>query len=307
MTISLNNKKISLIDITSDIHVDSWVNVNLPEKRQVQLITDLINYSMPDEPSNTIIVAGDIGHYNYQNILYFKTLKLFYKNVIWVHGNHDLYLLNPNIQKKYNYDSFNRLNEMIELSDRENNIHYLNGNIIELDGYTFGGTAMWYNNDYAKEFYKKTDEECLLTYKNYMYDSKHIITKKIKLDYLEYYALEKEKMLKICDKCDVIVSHIGPDYSTILNKWQSPESTFFYFNGDDLLKKAKKGSIWIYGHTHDKYYFKNKYGVTMICNPFDYGYLNKYWQMNKFIENKYITIDLDDTFPSYEKCFKNTI
>jgi len=309
------------VDVTSDVHIDSWIGITIPEFRQEKLIHKLIKVSLPDEPSDVIIVAGDIGHYNKQNILFLKSLRKYYKKVLWVHGNHDMWIVSEKMAKKYNYDSFNKLNELIELSEKENGIHYLNGDTIEIDGHTIGGTAMWFNNDYAKKWWSKikwtlwhdkaiirkvwgeSDETCLELYRYYMKDARLVVKDNKPLDYLEYFDEQKKLLEQIHKKCDVIITHVGPDWSVIRPIWYQPPTTFFWFDGKRFLNELKKDAMWVYGHTHDKHFYKHSSGCEMICNPFGYENSNPHWTENG-IENKFMGFLVGEK-PSYEDIFKD--
>lgn len=308
-------------DCISDIHIDSWVSIRLSEFTQELLFHKLIKNILPENPSDGIVIAGDIGHYNKQNILFYRILKQYYKKILWVHGNHDMYLLSGEIKKKYLNNSFNRLNEMVLLSNDEENVEYLNGNTIEIDEVVFGGCSMWYNNDYAKKKWSKkewtmnlgekfitkiwgeNDDNCKELYKLYMADASLIYTKDEVFDYLKYFDEQKELMQSVYQKCDVIISHIGPDWSSVLDKWNMPPTTFFYFDGKEFLNTlTKKHPIWVYGHTHDTHYYKHPSGCFMVCNPLDYG--NKHWSVNNVPFRRKITTITVGEQPSYEDIFK---
>ena len=310
------------LDVISDTHVDSWVGINHPEFTQELLLHKLIGKILPENPSDIIIIAGDIGHYNSQNMLFFSILKQYYKKILWVHGNHELYLISNKMKKQYEYNSFNRLNEFIKLSNEEENVHYLDGTTLDIDGVTIGGTGMWYNNDYAKKYWAKkvwtfrsndsvfeakwgeSDELCLKMYNMYMQDSKLILhNEKLPMNYLTYFEEQKALMKSVYQKCDVIVSHVGPDWSAIMDKWKIPPTTFFYFDGKEFLNTlTKKDVIWIYGHTHDVAYFKHPSGCFMVCNPLDYSFSVPNWYHNT-MHRKITTINVGKQ-PDYEDVFK---
>jgi metallophosphoesterase superfamily enzyme len=96
-------------DLTSDIHIDFWVDATNNAQKQKKNFRTLINKLLPSNPSDTLVIAGDLGHYNHQNKLFLITLREFYKNIILVHGNHDLYMISASIRKSFLYNSFNRL------------------------------------------------------------------------------------------------------------------------------------------------------------------------------------------------------
>ena len=65
---------------------------------------------------------------------------------------------------------------------------------------------------------------------------------------------EQEKMLSSLQlKPDIMVTHFMPSYSLVEKCWASDLcTTFFTFDGDEMLKKFGKqgGKIWAYGHIH---------------------------------------------------------
>jgi len=99
------------IAITSDLHLDFWIEPKGTVLKQEKKMHSLIKKLMPVEEADAIIIAGDIGHYNNQNELFFRILTKFFKNVFWVFGNHDLYMVSKSNTKAFNDNSFNRLND----------------------------------------------------------------------------------------------------------------------------------------------------------------------------------------------------
>jgi predicted phosphodiesterase len=291
------------IDITSDVHVDFWVNNLLPKNKQIKLLATLIEKLLPPEPSETLIIAGDIGHYNKQDVLFFEILKNYYKKIIWTHGNHDLYMVSHNIQQKYHYNSFNRLNEKIELINKIPGVYYLDGSKpLEFDGFKIGGCGMWYNNDYAKQVWNKTDVECIDMWNWCLNDSKCINIDKKQINYLKYFQEQYELLKNIYLECNVIVTHVSPTWQNIPEKYKIVESTFFHFDGSELLKNINKDTLWIFGHTHDKHHFVHREsGCTFVCNPLDYGHEN--WIYDD-LDRKFVTMSVGKQ-PSYEEIFKD--
>lgn len=70
------------VDVTSDLHVDFWIDVKKPATKQKKLITEWIAKLLPETPSDVIVIAGDIGHYNWQNKILFDVLRKTYKKEI---------------------------------------------------------------------------------------------------------------------------------------------------------------------------------------------------------------------------------
>lgn len=296
------------VDITSDLHIDMWVDVFRAKNdiKQRKNIKTLISNLLPDEPADVLVIAGDIGHYNTENVILFEVLRETYETVIWVHGNHDLYLISPSIEKKYRNDSFQRLSEMIQLTNQIDGVHYLNGDTIQVGGYIIGGCGSWYDNAYGSNVWEMDDQAFVDKWRSYLNDSNYIevpYTKTREIDSLIYSEKQKKLLSSIVDVCDLVVTHVAPDWTHLPTKYQTPESTFYCFDGRTLLKRMKPNAIWVFGHTHDKHSFQHPSGPVMFCNPLGYRDgldINS----NGLSKRKFITIDLDK-IPSYEELFKN--
>lgn len=297
------------VDVTSDLHIDHWVNPHTVknEYKQREMISLLVSQLIPDTPSEVLIIAGDIGHYNWQNAMLFEILRETYKQVIWVHGNHDLYMVSGNIAKKFDYDSFRRLNEMIAIANRIDGVHYLNGDTIQVDGYIIGGCGAWYDNGYGKSVWNLTDTQFVDKWRDYLNDANYIqvpYTKTLEINSLEYAAQMKAMLSNIVDVCDLVVTHVAPTWSHLPSHYRMPESTFYCFDGEDLLARMKPDAKWVFGHTHDPHFYQHDQGPYMICNPL--GYPDS--KIDPIASNpgkrKFVSVDLDP-LPSYEDIFTN--
>lgn len=288
-------------DFISDVHWDFWVNVQHPEYTQIKKFKKLFDKIFPEKRSDTLLIAGDIGHYNEQNELVFKLLKEYYKHIVWTHGNHDLYLVSKNQMKKYNYDSFSKLNEMIELSSKIDGVHYLDGDMVKIDGVLIGGGSGWYDFQYGVQVHNQTIQQIEELWEYYMNDSRLIkIPNSVTgmLDNGKYFQEQYNKLKKIHKWCDIIISHIGPDWSKVLPKYNHPSTAFYYFEGQNLLANLDK-STWIYGHTHDPYEYIHKSGCHLICNPLGYP-LTSSWELTNF-NQKVRTIEVEPKAKVEEK------
>ena len=265
----LYNKGLHMkIDYLSDLHLDFYFNPTIAiSTKNVKLFFDDI---FGTSSSNILIIAGDIGHYNLQNIEVLKILhKEYYKNIICVLGNHDYYLLNSDSKKEYKNNSYNRVEQMRTLINKEDGLHCLNGDIIEIDGVKFAGCDSWYSDAYMKYYYPKRNEKFILKlWKHSLNDYQN--TQNIE-NFLDLYNDEMRKLEKIYKKCDVMITHINPSYleEHIVKRYHGSDiNTFFTFDGHKYLKNGTM-KYWVFGHTHDvvKYDFE---GVQCVCNPFGY-------------------------------------
>ena len=190
-----------------------------------------------------------------------------YKKVFWVPGNHDLvipYYCVPSILSSWAYIA----SICKELPD---NVYRLNGNAFPItEKTTIGGSMGYCDFGYAKRALKVKDKEMWATWSSW-YDSVYIGLDRAAGTQL--WENERKNMLSALRlKPDIMITHFIPSYSLVEKRWKSDVcTTFFVFDGDELLKSfgEQGGKIWAYGHTHGKI-FTSKYDVSIVCNPFGY-------------------------------------
>ena len=151
------------IDVISDIHLDFYARFN---RVKTEAFVEKLIKSKKDKIFEVLVIAGDIGHYNYDNLYLIKLLSKFYKKIFITWGNHDLYLLSSRYTEKYNYNSFNRLNEFKKMLKNIENVTFLDGQKVKYKGITFWGSGLWYN------------VLSLRHWTDYMNDSKYIYDRK---------------------------------------------------------------------------------------------------------------------------------
>ena len=258
------------IDILSDVHFDNYFYGKYKKNDIVKFYTQIIDLN---NTGDLLIIAGDIGHDNEQNIKILKILKEYYNHIICVLGNHDYYLMGKT-NKKIFKNSFERVNNMRELINSKDGMYCLNGDIIEIDGIKFGGCDGWYNDGYFARQYP--EEKFPIKSTNQMWekctpDSKFIFGIE---NFDDIFKIEKEKIEKIYKECDVMITHINPSCKNehINADFQNkPSNVFFTFEGEEYLKNGSM-KYWVFGHTHEKLEY-TEHGVKCICNPL--GYFNE--------------------------------
>lgn len=267
------------IAFVSDIHIDFYINELNPQspKFKAQMEKYINKLNLPE--ANALIIAGDIGHYFNQNIAFLLELKKLYKDIIVTFGNHDLFLINKSIQNRYKYDSFKRLKELKNWCN-QNDIHFLDGNTILINGVKIAGTSMSWDYAYGKklgysesfiyEKYKEIMNDSNLIYQD---GKRHIniplayggayINPSFKAD--EFFKREKEKLNNI-EYCDIIITHYGPKFPNGLE--DDIENSFYFFDGLEDIKRINP-KYWIFGHIHES--VDEIYNNTnLLCNPIGY-------------------------------------
>lgn len=121
-------------DLISDIHLDFWVKVDSNLRKMEKKIDVFVDSLIPSSPSNVLVIAGDLGHYNNQNVIMLRSLMRCYESIVMVRGNHDLYLVSGKQSKKYKWLSENRWREMKDFANQLPGLFVLEGDTIALEG-----------------------------------------------------------------------------------------------------------------------------------------------------------------------------
>jgi metallophosphoesterase superfamily enzyme len=259
------------IDILSDVHFDEY----FPHKGQhpydvneIRKKFDPIFLKDNREIGEVLIIAGDIGHYNEQNIAILKILKKeYYKHIVCVLGNHDYYLVSFLQRDDYDENSYERVKEMRKLISDEDGLYCLDGNVVEINGVRFGGCDSSYSNAFIKAHFPKADHPKSNNemWKRTMPDATAMFGIN---QYNQLYKEEIPKIERVYQECDVMITHVNPSF---LKEHMSPyfsnniTSTFFCFDGHRFLEGGTM-KYWVFGHTHDKIEYEYA-GVQCICNP----------------------------------------
>lgn len=251
-------------DLISDIHLDFYVsNVNV--HRLEQRINRFVEGILPDDPSGTLVIAGDLGHYNMQNAIMLRVLREYYQHILIVRGNHDLYLISNSQKAMYQNSSQLRWLHMKELAADIPGVYVLEGQTLEIDGTTFGGTGMWYDYSYGIQVLKKKFKWIHEVWQTRMNDINYITD-------IPDFQQERELLDPVIDKSDVIVTHMGPDWSRLPLKYQEDIiQSFYFFDGAAWLPRLH-GKTWCFGHCHPYYGAYETEGCTFVNNALGYPF-----------------------------------
>ena len=150
-----------IVDILSDLHLDFYFKPHLTTAENIAPFFKLV-FTDDDtrKIGDVLIIAGDIGHYNEQNIEVLRILqKEFYRHIICVLGNHDYYLVDSEAKFTFENNSFKRAEDMRKLINNEKNMYCLDGEVIEIEGIRFGGADSWYDEGYVKRYYPQFENK----------------------------------------------------------------------------------------------------------------------------------------------------
>jgi len=276
------------IDYISDLHLCHWIKeidtnkVKFKKELEDFMTNILLPVKEDFNPGDVLVIAGDLSHYNNITKALLIELKKIYKDIIITFGNHDLYLVSNSIVKKYKSQSSSRIEELRNICN-DLNVHFLDGNIVTIDGIKFGGTCSWYNlpSDENINSWKRVMNDSRYIYSGSfkdmdfgMYGSGHKSSLKSNWKTQDFWLSEEQKLTEISEKkCDVVITHValneptqeeGMDEDYI----KDPNNIFYYTDNIELLKNAK-AKIHIHGHTHQSLDY-TKDGVHILCNPLGY-------------------------------------
>ena len=286
------------VDYISDLHLDFWIRELNPQSPKFQKQIDEYLDMIHAKGGDVLIIAGDLGHYFQQDSAFLLACKELYRHVMLVRGNHDMYLIGNGQEKKYLKDSMNRVLEMKRFCRETEGLHYLDGDVICIDGYNFGGVGM----SWDKTYYEKLNDEGVPDsviqefFNNTMNDSRLIFqdgkpNMKVPTAYggsyfqsgfdpFDYFKKEYAKLQQIndYDNVDIMVTHYTPisPYDYVDNsKYEDEESsTFYMFNGHKDIERIN-AKYWIFGHMHNNYDFIDG-DTNFLCNPLGYPGENTY-------------------------------
>jgi len=250
----------------SDLHVDMHVKEQNPGNKmddKMRKFADGLNLT---GNADVLILAGDLGHYYEQNKSLLGVLRSRYSKVLLVTGNHDRYLVGCNA-RRYNY-SQERVDQIEEFCNT-NGVDLLDGNVVEINGVTFGGLGGTWDGSYLNRL-RNTEvpnDELELLFNRSVNDARYIYENNC--DVSAYRTRELDKLSKI-PPVDVFISHYGPSVEqAVAPRFRFDEvSTFFYMEPSEVLNRIAP-AVWVYGHTHDANEF-NIRETKCLVNPLGY-------------------------------------
>lgn len=244
--------------IMSDLHLEFEASVGLEPGESLPPLPNESNYDLIILAGD-IALAGDVSN-RYEHLFkYFKRLNELGKPILFVIGNHELYL-------SYN---FGHLGEVLseKLTGPEfSNIHVLDRSTFKFNGITFIGATLW--TDFGGG-----DKDVMANAQASMSDYNVIATperKKIKpQDVLKAHKIDRKYIFSQLESlggrsCVVITHHAPVECSDISLKL--PEAY-----QSDLSEKIRnyKPLFWIHGHIHKSIDLLVA-DTRMICNPRGY-------------------------------------
>jgi len=269
-------------DIISDLH---YTHHTANNPRKIGLY--IKNFIKPK--SDNIIIAGDISNSIADTLSFLKHLKrYYYQKILVVLGNHDHYFSNSESDKFDNYEI--RAKYLVE-EIKKLGVIVLDGQIEEIDGVRISGCTGWYDFSYTQKLNPCMTAVNIMKYwyRN-MNDGNYIKgmikdTEQLTWENMQAWSFsDKEKISKVYDQVDIIVTHISPLNEPFFAyepyKYDLLTGAYF-FNGMGFAEYSN-AKYWIYGHTHVKQEYL--FGDTkFISNPVGYPFENKKFEAIQII------------------------
>ena len=262
--------------VLGDTHFDFWLTQNFQEKHFDVHFRAMLEAS----PADVLLLPGDIGHYNVQNLACLKQLQRYYSRVIVTFGNHDYYLVTHSVRDKYRYRNPNhpseeRVMEMKKMIQDAEGIDYVDGNIVEIGGIKIGGATGWYDGSLLANN-GKTYEDIQWEWRLQMNDANLIYPRGnnegVKFDSL--FQSQKHRLNAVYQECDIMMTHVSPlsEWNQFIQMYnfqpalaaldpnyaQNHEAlddyrAFYCFDGKKYLEGGSM-KHWVFGHTHRNFH-----------------------------------------------------
>ena len=167
--------------------------------------------------------------------------------VLYVHGNHEFY---GTTREKV-------IAETRGACARNSNLHWLDGDVVEIGGIRFLGAPLWFRDFEGSKFlaFAMNDFKTIQGFREWVY-----LENQRALDFLE----------RELRAADVVVTHYLPVEASIAPRWQGDALNAFFLCDVEPLIRERRPQLWIHGHTHDS--VDATLGETrVVANPFGYA------------------------------------
>ena len=261
------------IDYISDLHVDFYVKYNNTPTKRRKLIKKYIDNILPEVPSSTLVIAGDISHHNTLSIESIIELRKTYSNVIVTYGNHDMYMTSESQRNKYSA-SYLRIEDLKARCEEVDGVWLLDGDTIKIEGVTYGGLCGWYSlpTKEDKDYWKFYMNDYNFIYSGIEYKTPyHYGSVRAEWSTQDFYDDEVDKLSKL-NNIDILITHVAqvlPPDSEIPKMYRGDASNIFYYVDNIQLVKATGCKYYIYGHTHNTQDWEQE-GIQVKVNPLGY-------------------------------------
>lgn len=251
--------------------------------KNIGLLTDLhlegSNMSQLRNPGwDYLVIAGDLSTENGLVDQFFSYKAPTDIPIIYIPGNHEFE--GKRVDKA--------LNDMRELLQPFENVHFLYNESVIIDDIKFIGSTLWTN--FELDGMEKVKENMDWAKQNVV-DFTYIFTQK---ENGKYASITPQEMAKMCDDAirfldfelrhnpfdgeKVVVTHFAPHKNSIDPLYKRGNSSYWVNNLEHLMGFSR---YWLHGHIHSSANY-NIEGTDVICNPRGYSKMLDLSSNNKF-------------------------
>ena len=242
-----------LVSVLSDIHLEHYSDPN----KAIAFLESV----RPTEIADVLVLAGDIWSLNQRaTFRYLDEFRKWAVDIVYVPGNHECYGTNPTLQGR---DTLKGL--------YAEGLRVLGPGYYEsftYEGHRFVGSTCWY-------------PDTPIVRKN-LKDWSDVSFTRGFIKWWERFQLEERKYLwDTVQGGDIVVSHMLPTWECISPQFEGSSANCLYVADLKDLILEKKPSLWIHGHSHDK--FELTLGDTRILRS-PIGYPSDLQKETKILE-----------------------
>lgn len=244
------------IDYVTDLHINHWIPFQMNQLKWEKRTRDFVKRLLRKGNGEVLLLGGDFSEMNTQTLWVFDECAKHYERVYWTFGNHDLYLLSKNDNKKYKHHSLNRVQELIEKTAHLENVVPLVKSVETYKGITFAGDALWYLPKTLQdwEFYKNVSKDSSYIHHNEAWGMEDVARLLYKGSADWYDTLEGQEI-------DVMLTHVPPVHPKLS---QYPANAIYHSPVPYL-----SANHWVCGHDHLQGTFE-KAGTHFYMNAIGY-------------------------------------
>lgn len=243
------------IMLGSDLHLEFYGNQRSYEKGPMNWLPDPSHYDVA-------VLAGDIGS-GLNGVDSMRRLIPAEKPIIFVPGNHEFY------GKDYCV-----MNVAFEFYNRNDNVHMLAPGSVIIDDVKFVGATLWSRcrlpgYETPDRAFGAINDFRVIKYGNIEMFS---VNRMRDINNKEVNYLADQLSDSPAEK-NVVVTHFLPTMDCISTKYRGDALNPYFCNDLDFLTEG--ADLWLFGHTHERMDFKNKFGTRLVSNPHGYPGENK--------------------------------
>ena len=240
----------------SDLHIDKWVSGQSDYSNTAQYRKLLKKWLLP---ADAIFIAGDVA--SSVNSIYstFVVLNEMYDRIFYCYGNHEMRLTEEDRGRNLNtYSKRDRIERFLQTATLNMRTKIDKLTILRGNQATYSGKGITGSMGYQDGTGSLLTRDQLEAYWETSNDAKKFDLgfQTTQAEIAEYENRVLREAITLRNGIDLVVSHYGPEVAVRdlgdvdLGKKFDPGKCSF--DGSSILDKLRDGSIWHFGHVHQK-------------------------------------------------------